>query len=72
MTEVPEGGRVFVEKRVKQENEYMAVRTEDGVKGYIPLDRVEKRTEESWKFEKTPESFEQLSMGGPSVWDGIR
>lgn len=63
LTEVPEGGRVFVEKKVKQENEYMSVRTEDGVTGYIPLDRVEKRMEAPWKFEKTPESFEQLSTG---------
>lgn len=63
LTEVPEGGRVFVEKDVKQENEYMGVTTEDGVTGYIPIERVEKREEAPWKFEKTPESFEQLSIG---------
>lgn len=62
LTEVPEGGRVFVEEDIKQENEYMAVSTEDGVTGYIPTDRVAKKEKSSWKFEKTPESFEQLAM----------
>lgn len=61
--EVPAEGRVFVEEDVKQENEYMAVTTEDGVRGYIPVDRVAEKEESVWKFEKQPESLEQISVG---------
>ena len=63
ITEVPEGGRVIVETATKQENEYMSVTTEDGVTGYIPVDRVDKTEESAWKFEKTPESFPQKGLG---------
>ena len=62
-TEVPAAGRVFVEQDIKQENEYMAVTTEDGVRGYIPVDRVEEKEESVWNFEKQPESLEQISVG---------
>lgn len=62
-TEVPAEGRVFVEQDIKQENEYMAVTTEDGVRGYIPVDRVGEKEESVWNFEKQPESLEQISVG---------
>lgn len=61
--EVPEGGKVFVQTDGKEENEYVPVSTEDGVTGYIPKDRVEKTEEKTWKFDKTPESFSQQSIG---------
>ena len=61
--EVPAEGRVFLEEDVKQENEYMAVTTEDGVRGYIPVDRVAEKEESVWNFEKQPESLEQISVG---------
>lgn len=60
--ELAEGDRVFVEKDIKEENEYIAVTTMDGVSGYIPKDRIEKETKQAWKFEKTPEVFAQQSM----------
>lgn len=63
LAELPENSRVIVETGTKQENEYMAVTTEDGVTGYIPVDRVAKKEEAAWKFDKTPESFEQKSLG---------
>ena len=63
LVEVAEGGRVFVEEDVKQENDYMAITTEEGVKGYIPVERVAKKEEATWKFDKNPESFQQLSLG---------
>lgn len=63
LMEVAEGSRVFVEEDVKQENKYMAVSTEDGVTGYIPIDKVAKKEKSAWKFDKTPESFQQLALG---------
>lgn len=63
LAEMPENSRVIVETGTKQENEYMAVTMEDGVTGYIPVDRVTKKEENVWKFDKTPESFEQKSVG---------
>lgn len=63
LTEKPEGARVFVEEDIKQENDYIAVSTEDGVTGYIPAERIEKKEKTTWKFEKTPESFTQLNIG---------
>lgn len=63
LVEVPEGSRVIVETATKQENEYMSVTTEDGITGYIPVDRVDKTEEGAWKFEKTPESFPQKGLG---------
>ena len=62
-TEVPADGRVFVEEDVKQENEYMAVTTEDGVRGYIPVDRVAIKEQSVWNFDKQPESLKQISFG---------
>lgn len=62
LTEVQEGSRVIVETDTKQENEYMAVTTEDGVTGYIPVDRVAKTEEAVWEFEKTPDSFKQKGL----------
>ena len=62
--ELEEGDRVFVETDIKQENEYMAVTTQDGIAGYIPNDRLEKKEEQTWKFDKQPESFAQKSMTG--------
>ncbi len=63
LIEVPEGSRVIVETDVKQENEYMAVTTEDGVTGYIPVERAASQEEAVWSIDKTPETFEQQSMG---------
>lgn len=63
LTEMPEGSRVIIETETKQENDYMAVTTEDGVTGYIPIDRVGNKEETVWKFEKAPESFGQKSLG---------
>ena len=63
LTEVAEGGRVFVEESKKQENGYTAVTTEDGVTGYIPSDSISGKKKSTWKFDKTPESFPQLSFG---------
>lgn len=60
--ELAEGDQVFVEKDIKEENEYIAVTTMDGISGYIPKDRIEKETEQTWKFEKTPEVFAQKAM----------
>lgn len=60
--ELAEGDTLFVEKDIKEENEYIAVTTMDGVSGYIPKDRIEKETEQAWKFEKAPEVFTQLAM----------
>lgn len=60
--ELAEGARVFIEKDVKEENEYIAVTTMDGVSGYIPKDRIEKETEQTWEFEKTPQVFAQNAM----------
>lgn len=62
--ELKEGDRVFVETDIKQENEYMAVTTQDGISGYIPNDRLGKKEELTWKFDKQPESFAQNSMKG--------
>lgn len=59
--EIPEGSRVFVEEDIQQEHEYMAITTMDGVLGYIPIERVEKKVSEPWKFDKVPEKFEQLT-----------
>ena len=53
---------MFIEKDVKEENEYIAVTTMDGVSGYIPKDRIEKETEQTWEFEKTPQDFAQNAM----------
>ncbi len=64
LTEIPQGTRVIVETTVPQENEYMSVTTLDGVNGYIPVERIAQTTEENWKFEKEPESFEQNAMKG--------
>lgn len=62
--ELNEGDRVFVETGIKEENEYMAVTTQDGISGYIPNDRLENKEEQTWKFDKQPESFAQSSMKG--------
>lgn len=62
LVEVPEGTRVFMKTDVKVENEYQAVMTLDGVTGYIPVSSIEKTEKAAWKFEKTPESFEQQSL----------
>lgn len=62
--ECKEGDRIFVETDIKQENEYMAITTMDGITGYIPKDRIEKKEEVSWKFDKEPESFERIAMEG--------
>lgn len=64
LTEVPKESRVFVETDVKQENDYIAITTFDGVYGYIPKERVTKEEKETWKFEKTPESFAQQKVEG--------
>ena len=63
LVEVPKENRIIIETEKKQENEYMAVTTEDGITGYIPVDRITGKKEEGWKLEKTPESFEQKSLG---------
>lgn len=63
LVEKAKGSRVIVETATKQENEYMAVTTEDGITGYVPIERVTAKREEAWKFEKTPESFEPISLG---------
>ncbi len=63
MVEVAEGKRVIVETGTKQENEYMAVTTEDGITGYIPIDRAEGKKEGKWEIKKSLESFEQKSLG---------
>lgn len=63
LTEAPEGSRVFVETGIKQENEYMAVTTIDGITGYIPVERLASTEEGTWIFEKTAESFEQKGLG---------
>lgn len=62
LVEVAEGKRVIVETQTKQENEYMAVTTEDGITGYIPVDRVSDKKEGNWEIEKSPESFKQKSL----------
>lgn len=62
--ELKEGDRVFVETDIKQENEYMAVTTQDGISGYVPKERIIKKEETTWKFEKNPESFGQIAMQG--------
>lgn len=62
LTEIKEGARVFVRTDAKAENEYQPIMTLDGVEGYIPVDSIEKTEEAAWKFEKTPEVFEQESM----------
>lgn len=63
LVEVAEGKRVIVETETKQENEYMAVTTEDGITGYIPVDRASGKKEANWEIEKSPESFEQKALG---------
>jgi len=62
--ELEEDTSIFLETDVKEENEYVAVSTMDGISGYIPKDRIEKRTEKKWKFDKEPESFAQIAMKG--------
>lgn len=64
LVEITEGSRVFIEKSIQQENEYMAITTEDGITGYVPIERVEKGEEAAWKFDKQPASFEQNAMDG--------
>lgn len=63
LLEVPEGSRVIIETGTKQENEYMAVTTEEGITGYVPVERVLKGEERTWEFDRTPESFEQKGIG---------
>ena len=63
LTEMPEGSRIIVETGTKQENEYMAVTTEDAVTGYVPVECVGNQEEAVWKFEKAPESLEQKKLG---------
>ncbi len=63
LTELAEGSRVIVENEIKQENEYMAVTTEDGVTGYVPIERVGSTETGTWEFTKEPEVFEQKSLG---------
>ncbi|MDY3909321.1 MAG: glycosyl hydrolase family 18 protein [Eubacterium sp.] len=63
ITEVSEGTEVVVESEIKQENEYMAVTTKDGITGYIPVDDVNSEKEKAWEFQKTPEIFTQKSFG---------
>lgn len=64
LTEVTKESRVFVETEVKQENDYIAITTFDGVYGYIPKERMAKEEKAKWKFEKTPESFTQQKVEG--------
>lgn len=64
LAEMKEGSRVIVETEIKQENEYMAVMTEDGITGYVPVSRVISVKDAPWEFEKKPESFEQKVMEG--------
>lgn len=63
LTEAAEGARLVVETAKKQENEYMAVTTEDGITGYVPVEDVTAGEEKVWEFQKTPESFPQESFG---------
>lgn len=64
LTEVPEQQiEVTVETDIKQENNYMAVTTRDGITGYVPIGDVGKQESKTWKFEKTPVSFPQKSLG---------
>jgi spore germination protein YaaH len=63
LVEEAEGTQVIVETETKQENEYMAVTTVDGITGYVPVENVGEQNEESWEFTKTPESFSQKSFG---------
>ena len=65
LTEVGQGKRVIVETAIKQENEYMAVTTEDGITGYIPIERLDQEGEETtWQFDKEIETFEQNAIKG--------
>lgn len=63
LIEKPEGSRVIIETAIKQENEYTAVTTEEGITGYLPTERLSGKEEAAWKFEKTPVSFEQKGTG---------
>ena len=64
LTEVPEQQmEVTVETDIKQENDYMAVTTKDGITGYVPVGDVGEQKKKTWEFEKTPPSFPQKSLG---------
>lgn len=62
--ELKEGTSVFVETAIKAENDYLAVTTLDGISGYIPIDRIGKKEEKAWKFDKEPEIFSQIAVKG--------
>lgn len=64
LTEVPEQQvEVIVEKDIKQENEYMAVTTKDGITGYVPAGDVGEQVSKTWEFAKKPISFTQKTIG---------
>lgn len=64
LTEVPEQQiEVIVETDIKQENEYMAVTTKDGITGYVPAGDVGEQVSKPWEFAKKPVSFAQKSTG---------
>lgn len=63
LTEAAEGTEVCVASDIKQENEYMAVTTKDGITGYVPVEDVTAGKDKTWEFQKSPEVFEQKSLG---------
>lgn len=62
-TEVPEGTSLIVNTDVKEENEYKCVTTQDGITGYVPVEKIVAGEEKSWEFTKTPSTFNALSLG---------
>lgn len=60
--EIAEKDRFFVETDVKEENEYVAVRTTDGISGYLPKERITEKKEDKWTYEKSPASFTQKGL----------
>ncbi len=61
-TECQEGEKLFIEKDIQEENEYIAVTTMDGISGYVPKERITDEETSTWEFEKSPETFSQLAM----------